>query len=185
MLSKLKKDPCRFFSPSGRLIFMMVTALLISNTAFPSTLTFSWDSVDGDVSGYRVYYRASPSLPYSLLWEGSQVQTSIDLDLLSIETTYAFTVRAFNESGESYNSDVVYFYVNAPECPDCSGDAVVLQNVTFPASVKCVCLGTRSIIAGPGVVIKNGADVTFQSPSVILEPGVNSEEGSRLSIQQD
>jgi len=69
-------------------------------------------------------------------------------------------------------------------CPDCSGDVIVLQNVTFPSGVTCECVGITSITVGTGVTIESGATVTFTAPRVTLQPGFHAESGANVTINQ-
>ncbi|MBE9475241.1 MAG: S8 family serine peptidase [Chloroflexi bacterium] len=69
-------------------------------------------------------------------------------------------------------------------CPECSGDVVVLQNVTFPSGTTCECVGTTSITAGTGVTVQSGATVTFTAPTVKLQPGFHAESGAVVRIKQ-
>ena len=79
-------------------------------------------------------------------------------------------------SGRSVNS------TGATQCADCSGDSVVVQNQTFSSGTVCECVGTTSIIIGPGVKIKSGATVTFKAPSVKLKSAFDAEKGSSVNI---
>ena len=69
-------------------------------------------------------------------------------------------------------------------CPDCSGDVVVLQNVTFPSGTTCECVGATSITVGTGVTVESGATVTFTAPRVNLQPGFHAESGASLTVNQ-
>jgi hypothetical protein len=69
-------------------------------------------------------------------------------------------------------------------CPPCSGDVVVLENVTFTAGTPCECIATTSITAGTGVTIQSGAIVTFTAPSVNLQPGLHVESGATFKVKQ-
>ncbi len=62
-------------------------------------------------------------------------------------------------SGDNdYSGSAYIFYY---ECPFCSGDNVILTNVTFSSDRTCECLATTSITIGSGVTIPNKATVTF------------------------
>ncbi len=87
--------------------------------------------------------------------------------------------------GTDTNAAVVHVWtVGASSCPSCSGSAVPLQNVTFPAGQTCECVATTSITIGPGVIIPNGAAVTFRAPLVTIQPGVTIENGAVVHIRQ-
>lgn len=69
-----------------------------------------------------------------------------------------------------------------PHCPGCSGEVVVLENVVFPRGISCECIANTSITAGKGVVIPNGARVTFRAPMVQLDPGFQIQAGGWFEI---
>jgi hypothetical protein len=67
-------------------------------------------------------------------------------------------------------------------CPNCSGDAPQITNVTFQPGETCTCTGSTSISVGPNVTVKNGATVTFQSPKISIINPVTFEVGSTINI---
>ncbi len=67
-------------------------------------------------------------------------------------------------------------------CPDCSGDNVVLKAVTFPADITCQCVCTESITIGAGVIIKNGAQVTFDAPQIKVKSMFHAEKGAVVKM---
>jgi hypothetical protein len=71
-----------------------------------------------------------------------------------------------------------------PSCPDCSGGAVTLTNLTFPSGRTCECVGTISITIGTGVTIPNGATVTFKAPTITVQPGFHAETGAVVRMKQ-
>jgi len=75
-------------------------------------------------------------------------------------------------------------YVFSESCPDCSGDEVAMDNVTFPSGAICECRGNISITIGPEVVIQSGATVTFNAPIVKVNPGFHAENGSTVYMRQ-
>ncbi len=85
----------------------------------------------------------------------------------------------------SDNSVIATFTTSLPRCSQCSGDPVVLQNVTFPPGTACECSATTSITLGTGVTIKNGATVIFKAPTVKIQSGFHAEEGSVVNIRQE
>ena len=70
-------------------------------------------------------------------------------------------------------------------CPDCSGDTVVLENVTFFSNTTCECTAATSVTIGSGVTIKNGATVTFKTNIVKIEGGFHAEGGSTVIIRKE
>jgi predicted outer membrane repeat protein len=70
-------------------------------------------------------------------------------------------------------------------CPDCSGDNVVLEAVTFPADTTCQCVCTESITIGNGIKVESGANVTIRAPVVRIRAAFLAEEGSIVSISRE
>jgi hypothetical protein len=102
---------------------------------------------------------------------------------LSPGTTYHVRAYATNNQGTDYGFDLA-FTTNGP-CPDCSGDTVVLEDVTFPAGTTCECTATTSIKIGSGVIIQSGATVIFKAPDVKVQSGARFENGSVVRIMQE
>jgi hypothetical protein len=69
----------------------------------------------------------------------------------------------------------------ASSCPDCSGEPV--ENITFKANSTCTCSRTTPMTLGEGVIVENGATVTFQAPKVTVTPGFEAREGSHVEIR--
>ena len=69
-----------------------------------------------------------------------------------------------------------------PPCPPCSGDEVILENVTFASGSTCECVGTESITIRAGVIVESDADVTFRAPEVNIRPGFHARTGSVVRI---
>jgi hypothetical protein len=65
----------------------------------------------------------------------------------------------------------------------CSGDTVVLQNMTFATGNTYNCTATTSITAGTGVTVKSGATVNFRAPKINLQPGFRVESGAVFSAK--
>lgn len=69
-------------------------------------------------------------------------------------------------------------------CINCSGDIVILNNITFISGNTYNCVGTTSITVGTGVTVKNGAAVALQAPVINCQPGVTVEKGGILNMKQ-
>jgi uncharacterized repeat protein (TIGR02543 family) len=74
--------------------------------------------------------------------------------------------------------------VTATFMSDCSGDVVVLQNMTFTSGNTYNCTATTSITAGTGVIVRSGAIVNFRAPNINLQPGFSVESGAVFSVKQ-
>lgn len=77
----------------------------------------------------------------------------------------------------------VWKYTTVP-CPECSGDPVVLRNVTFISGTDCECTASTSITIGPGTTVKSGSTVYFLSPIVKVLSGSKFETGAIVRINQ-
>jgi hypothetical protein len=79
--------------------------LSLTTLAIAADITLAWDANTGPVDGYRAYCREqSEEYNYSQpAWEGSS--TTCTIYGLDDNTTYCFVVRAFNEFGESGDSN--------------------------------------------------------------------------------
>jgi hypothetical protein len=88
-----------------KLSLMVVFALVPANSSMALDITLAWDASSSDVNGYRAFYReAGHMYDYSQpAWEGWE--TTCTIYGLDEETTYYFVVRAYNELGESGNSN--------------------------------------------------------------------------------
>jgi pimeloyl-ACP methyl ester carboxylesterase len=75
-------------------------------------------------------------------------------------------------------------YVQQPISPGCSGDVIVLQNMTFTEGNTYNCTATTSITAGIGVTVQSGAIVNFRAPKINLKPGFKVESGAVFSAKQ-
>jgi len=75
-----------------------VFVLLFSGIALGATLV--WDPVSG-AQGYRVYWGTSPGSYPNSRDAGSSTRYDLDSLPLADDTTYYFTVTAYNSAGES------------------------------------------------------------------------------------
>ncbi len=107
----------------------------------------------------------------------SDVDVSGEITGVSPATTYHYRVKAVNDYGTGIGDDQTFLTT-------CSGDAVVIQNVTFVAGTTTECVGSASITIGPGVTIEDNANVTFKAPIVTGTDTVNIVEGAEVRIIQ-
>jgi hypothetical protein len=84
---------------------MVVFALVPANSSLALDITLAWDPSSSDVDGYRVFYREAGHAYsyYQPAWEGWE--TTCTIYGLDDEASYFFVVRAYNELGESGNSN--------------------------------------------------------------------------------
>ncbi len=97
--------------------------------------------------------------------------------------TYHFRAKAVSAAGTAYGEDKT-FIANSPDCPECSGDEVVLTNEVFREGTTCTCRAAVSIAIGADVMIEPGADVTLITPQASLSPYSVFQVGSRVVIRQ-
>jgi len=94
-------------------LVLFLSVLLPASAAAVVDATLEWDASSG-ADGYRLFYRQDgQSYDYgSPDWEG--VSTTCTIYGLDDATTYHFVVRAFNEDGESGNSNEEHLYPTGP-----------------------------------------------------------------------
>ncbi len=113
---------------------------------------------------------------------------SVDGSTIEFITTQTGDVDTTQTAYDSETSipDVDYTTVcsSFPQCPECSGDPVVLTNVTFSSSTACECTAETAITVGSGVIVENGALVHFFAPNVKIQNGAKFESGSNVCIKQ-
>ena len=95
--------PPFFLVRLGLLVVCFTLSLFVS--AFAADIKLAWDASTTPVDGYRVFCHEQGE-PYDYtqpVWEGSALTSTIyDLDEY---VTYYFVVRAYNDSGESGDSN--------------------------------------------------------------------------------
>jgi hypothetical protein len=93
-------------------IFALVGMLFLFSLIVPMQATAAgtlmWNPSTGTVQGYRVYYGTASGGPYPNS-ANAGTATSYVLNNLPLQekTTYYFVVRAYNQAGESANSNQV------------------------------------------------------------------------------
>ena len=63
---------------------------------------------------------------------------------------------------------------------NCSGDVVVLENITFKTEGTYQCQATTSITTGTNVTIEEGANVTFIAPLIKLNPDFHGRPNLKI-----
>jgi len=79
---------------------------------------------------------------------------------------------------------VLFFLLPKTEgnCPKCSGDRVEFREVAFRKGDVCEYVAATSIETGLGVVVDQGATVTFRAPVVAIGSGILVEQGTVFKI---
>lgn len=70
------------------------------------------------------------------------------------------------------------------DCPDCSGDDVLLENVIFKANTDCECNAVSSITFGTDVTVESGAKVRVTAPKINFKTYVKVESGADFKCGQ-
>ena len=98
------------------ILLFLVIFFCFASPLHAMDITLQWTpNSEPDVAGYKVFYREeSESYNYSdPYWETIEPKCTVyDLD---ITKTYYFVVRAYNDTGESGNSNEVSWVYNAPD----------------------------------------------------------------------
>ena len=143
----------------------------LNGTVNPNDASSTVEFAYGKTESYGSTVAAAQS-PLS----GSTAQAvSAQISNLSPLTTYHFRVQAVNSGGTGTGEDQTFVTT-------CSGDTVVIQNVTITDGSVHTCTGTTSITFGPGVTIESGATVDVTAPLVTGVADVTVEEGANLTI---
>jgi len=79
--------------------------ILIAAQVQAAGVTLAWDPSEGEVKGYRIYY-GTQSHNYTMSVDAGNV-TQFTVSGLDEGKTYYFVVRAYNEVGESGDSNEV------------------------------------------------------------------------------
>ena len=103
------------------LFFLICFGLILVPVAMAAEVHLAWDPSSGEVDGYRIYYGTSPGSHPTRV----EVGDATDYVVTGLEDgrTYYFVVRAYNQYGESGDSNEISWYSG-----DSSGNAIT---VTF------------------------------------------------------
>jgi len=69
-------------------------------------------------------------------------------------------------------------------CPECSGSPDNLTGITFESGKACKCSDATAINLGSGVIVKSGATVVFEAPTVNVGSETRFEPGSNVIIKR-
>ena len=87
------------------LLGLFISSIFIFSSAQAGDVILSWTASTGDVTGYKVYYGRDPGNYTSNIDVGNVTQYTISG--LEEGPTYYFVARAYNDAGESENSNEV------------------------------------------------------------------------------
>ncbi len=151
-------------------------------------------SVDDTVMDLPEWQNTYSQDALSFSQTASQTFVSSGSDYHLLDTAHAINAGATlleitddldgNIRPQGANYDMGAYEFVFAQCPDCSGDAVVLDDITFLSNTTCECVGDRFIIIGAGVVIEPGAIVTFKSPMVKGQDGFHAPKNATVHIRQ-
>ena len=89
--------------------WLLIIFVLIGFTSQALAERLVWDPSSGEVDGYKVHYGTSSGNFTSSIDVGNVTDYSLDLLSLAENTTYYFTVTAYNSAGDSSYSNIVSF----------------------------------------------------------------------------
>ena len=115
------------------IVGLCLLSLVISNVVGAANLR--WDSSEGDVDGYIVYYGTSGEGEYTENINVGNVMEVLDIDNtlhLHPGETYTAIVRAYNDKGESGPSNSVEYTAPAFTPPDDKLPPII---ITLPGPV--------------------------------------------------
>ena len=102
-------------------------------------LTLEWDaSTSTDVDGYTVYYSNDddPTTVYIANVDGTTLTLTLDDNLFVRGAGYTFTVRAWNENGESGSSNPVSYTIDAYTPPADVSPTVLQLGPLAPSTLR-------------------------------------------------
>lgn len=73
------------------------------STIYSTSVVLEWNSSNGTVTGYRIYWRATANDSWEQIWEGTETTARV------AAVSGQFTCRAYNTEGESGNSNIVNY----------------------------------------------------------------------------
>jgi len=88
------------------ILAMCAMIQMAATTAFAGAC-LEWDAPDGEVNGYRIYYGVKSGTYTGNMDVGTSARCLLSDLPLKDSTTYYFTVRAYNDTGESGDSNEI------------------------------------------------------------------------------
>jgi len=87
-----------------KVIILMILGLVLIGVSVQAA-TLRWEASTGDVVGYNVHFTDGDETYEANVGNVTEVVNIDDVFQLHLETTYIFTVRAYNDVGESGDSN--------------------------------------------------------------------------------
>ena len=116
-----------------RLFFICLT-IFLATPSFAKDYSFSWSANDGDVDGYKLYYKKGGAAAYPFegddAFEGPSPLyitdgTSVTISELEDNTTYHFALTAYSGDDESDLTDIITVFPSDDQ--DTDQDAQIKQ----------------------------------------------------------
>ena len=108
----------------------------LSGTAGDAQVTLSWTPPAGGVTGYRIYLNGTGTAVATF----PAPTTIVTLTGLTNGLTYTYTVRAYNDGGESANSSTV---TRTPQAPPPPAAPLVVDQLTSSSGKSGIAIGFR------------------------------------------
>ncbi|MFH1154558.1 MAG: fibronectin type III domain-containing protein [Pseudomonadota bacterium] len=96
------------------LLILLLFILMLPLESGAADLSFCWDANKDTVSGYRLYMKNGNDEAYLMAWEGQSTCCKLADSILRRGELYLFIVRAFNNYGESSDSNSAW-YISSEE----------------------------------------------------------------------
>ena len=193
--SNSSKRP-KLFNKSFYALTSFLFFIFFASYSLAAEVHFQWGASSGVVDGYRIYYGSEPGGPYLNLLDEIGGTTTEYTATLDEAWTYYLVVRAFNDYGESGNSnEVVWSFSSVDSDPPNTSGHIPGKNATGVAPNTNIVV--HVIDQGDGVdqsslvMTVNGATVEpaiSGSPAdytLTYDPSVNFNYGQVITVEID
>jgi hypothetical protein len=140
------------------IIFFVLTTMATVTLSYAREITLAWDPATGTVTGYKLYWGTQRNNYTHSLDVGDVTQVTLDLNL-DYDTTYFFTITAYNSDGESgYSNYVISRENSVPDITNCFEGALSYVGGSagtglFASLATLTSSNQDSIFAGTGPII--------------------------------
>lgn len=119
------------------ILILIALSIFLTTTSFAKDYSFSWTANDGQVEGYKFYYKkggsAGPPFDGSEAIEGESPITIADFNSLTISglednTTYHFALTAYNGVDESDFTDIITVFPGADQQERITKVLIIINN---------------------------------------------------------